>query len=76
MTGKRPTAAQSVADRVRANPFEYVTREEITELFGIGEDSIAKLVKDGAPTVAKKINPEHFKAWLWENRGRIGKLTE
>ena len=44
-------------------------------MFGIGEDSMKALVALGPPIVAKKINPDHFKAWLWENRDNIQKLT-
>lgn len=57
------------------NPFGYLPQGEIAELFNLGIDAVAALVALGAPTVAKKINPDHFKRWLWENREKIGKLT-
>lgn len=60
----------------RVNPFHHFTREDIRAIFNVGEKSMRALVAMGAPLVADKINPDHFKAWLWENRESIGKLTE
>ncbi len=59
----------------RSNPFQYFTQTEVRLMFGFGEDAMTALASLGAPIVAKKINPDHFKAWLWENRERIGKVS-
>lgn len=59
----------------RENPFHYFSREEARTVFNVGEKAMRALVAMGAPLVAEKINLDHFKAWLWENRERIGKLT-
>ncbi len=59
----------------RDNPFHYFTQSEARAMFGFGEDAMKALAVLGAPVVAKKINPDHFKAWLWENRERIEKLS-
>ena len=59
------------------NPFLHLSQEEVAKLFGFGVRSMRALVAmDGFPIVAKKVNPDHFKMWLWENRRAIGKLTE
>lgn len=64
----------------RENPFHLFTHAEIRAIFNLGKESLAKLIALGdrdhfpAPMVAQKINPDHFKQWLWENRERIGKL--
>jgi hypothetical protein len=60
----------------RENPFHYFTHEEARAVFGIGEKAMRALVAMGAPLVAGKVNLDHFKQWLWDNRERIGKLTD
>lgn len=58
----------------RANPFHYFSREEIQAMFNIGEDSMKKIAEKGAPVVARKFNPDHLKAWLYERREDVKKL--
>lgn len=67
--------AAALIEQWRANPLRYFTQTEVRMMFNIGETSMRALVKLGAPIVATKLNPDHFKAWLWENRENIGKLT-
>lgn len=59
----------------RENPFHYFSQTEARMIFGIGEDAMKALVALGAPIVAKKVLPDHLKAWLYENRENIGKLS-
>lgn len=59
----------------RANPLRHFTQTQVRKMFDLGEDSMTALTKLGAPVVAKKINPDHFKQWLWVNRENIQKLT-
>jgi hypothetical protein len=73
---KRPARQAALAKLVRENPYCHLTRDEISDLFEIGRDSLVSLIERGAPVVAKGINPDHLKTWLWENRERIGKLTD
>ena len=61
----------------RENPLHYFTREQTRKLFNFGEKAMRALAAmPGCPLVTEKINPDHLKAWLWENRENIGKLTE
>ena len=45
-------------------------------LFGFGSNTMTALVNLGAPVVARKINPDAFKAWLSANASIVGKIRE
>jgi hypothetical protein len=62
----------SVERHVRENVFDHLTQEQVGRLFGFGEEAMRALARiPGFPIVAKKINPEHFKRWLWEHHREI-----
>lgn len=74
MAAKKDPAVALVA-AWRENPFLYFSQSDVRLMFGIGEDAMKALIGLGAPVVAKKVNPDHFKAWLWEHRESIGKVS-
>jgi hypothetical protein len=60
----------------RENPFRFFTRGEVRKMFNFGEDFMAALVRIGAPIAAEKVNPDHLKVWLYENRENVAKLSQ
>lgn len=55
-----------IAARVLANPFEYVSSEEMRILLNVGGDFWDKLVanRPAPPTLARKYNPGRFFKWI------------
>lgn len=64
----------ALAKLVRENPFRFITQAEAGKLFGFGTNAMTMLVNLGAPVVARKINPDHFKSWLCTNADKVGKI--
>jgi hypothetical protein len=73
---KEAKEAAALVKMARENPYRYFTREEIRKMFNLGADFVASLVKIGAPLAAQKVNPDHLKTWLWENRENVSKLSQ
>lgn len=68
---KTPT----LAERVQANPFAFITFEETAELFGFGRDVMTALAKQpGFPIVARKTNPALMMEWLKANHAKVGQI--
>lgn len=70
----KPSADGGILARIKDNPFLYLTQEQISEIFGFGEDTVCALIRHGAPTVARKINPRIFFSWLEQNGDRLSEM--
>lgn len=66
----------ALAKLVRENPYRFLSFGEIARLFGFGTNTMTVLVNLGAPVAARKINPQHFLAWLEKNYDKVGKIRE
>lgn len=68
--------ATHLAQLARENPFRHFTHREARVMFGFGEKFFRSLLGvEGAPVAANKINPEHFRQFLWEKRAVIATLA-
>jgi hypothetical protein len=56
------------------NPFAHFEMKRIRHIFNFGRSAMAKIAKLNPPMVTGKLNPGHFKTWLWENREALGDL--
>lgn len=72
---KRQSSAVStiaVERKVRENGYQHFTQEQTAKLFGIGREAMRTMAgKKGFPMIAKKINPDHLKRWLWEHHEEL-----
>lgn len=75
MPGK-PKDAASLAKQVRDNPYVFITYADAATLFGFGTNAMTAFANLGAPVVARKINPDLFKAWLAANAEKVGKIRD
>ena len=65
--------------KAKANPFLFLPQEKIAVMFGLGHETVTALVRNGAPTLARKINPHLLFKWIEENRHllqELGKVRE
>lgn len=65
-----------IVRQVTANPYRFISFGDAARLFGFGTNAMTAFVNLGAPAVARKINPDHFKAWLAANAEKVGKIRE
>ncbi len=71
-----PSKTKSIADEARENPYRFFPVADVAELFGFGRHAMTAIINAGAPVVARKINPDHLKAWLRDNAEKVGKITD
>lgn len=46
------------------NPYRFFTVGEVALIFNLSKDTMTDLLRIGAPTVARKMNPNVFQEWL------------
>lgn len=67
--------ATDLAKLAQANPFAFLSFEEVAELFNFGKDVMTALAKmPGFPVVAKKVNPTILMGWLKDNAEKVGSI--
>lgn len=56
------------------NPFVHFEMNRIRVVFNFGRSAMTKIAKLNPPMVTGKLNPGHFRQWLWEHRQELGDL--